>query len=132
MLLNHLEARDDFYSDLTPVTDKLVATTSQTSSASYTTLSEITNSATSIQSSSYADILTDCDTSSDTIIILSTTASPTTTNSVITTSTSKSGSNKNYALSSSANAAPNYSCPNTKYRTLLFGLLGSSFLLSLL
>lgn len=149
MILNNLVERDQFYSDLTPVTNEMIATTTSSTTSALHTLSEITNildgnSETSIDSQE--SILTDSDTSG-TVLIISTTASPikatttttsSTSNSIFISDSKKSTSSStktkynNYAISSSTNAAPNFQFRNKKKETLIFGLLGSSFFLSLL
>lgn len=143
--MNNLIERDQFYSDLTPVTNAVVATTTSSTTSALNTLSDITNTIpenTENSIFSQESILTDSDTSG-TILIVSTTASPIKATSASTSKSvfisdsieSTSSSTKkynNYAISSSTNVASNFQLRNKKKEKLLYSLLGSSLLLSLL
>ncbi|ODQ47628.1 hypothetical protein PICMEDRAFT_15562 [Pichia membranifaciens NRRL Y-2026] len=148
MFVKGLERRDEFYSDLTPITNDIMTTGTLTSSPA----SEVTNNLASQATDSSEALLTDSDTSAFHLTsgfgaISSSTASVTvttggkdssdqkTTSAKLThvtgsSSTVSPGDYKHQVSSSYKNAAGYHG--GNKKKTLIFGLLGSSFLFSLL
>lgn len=150
MFVKGLERRDEFYSDLTPITNDIMTTGTLTSSP----VSEISNSLASQVTSSCSTeaLLTDSETSvfhltsgfdptsrSTASVTVTTggkdTSEKQTTSTKIThhtgSSSAASPGDYKHQVSSSYKNAAGYQGSNKK-KTLIFGLLGSSFLFSLL